>query len=71
MFFEDLADKIDGQSSCIGKIKYSEKSANEAAVKMQQKKQEPFEAYKCRHCDGWHIGHPRFWGWTEKEIEDL
>lgn len=67
MFFEDIAEKIDGASSCHGKVKYSESSAARAASKMLAKKQEPFEAYKCRHCDGWHIGHPRFWNWPKEE----
>lgn len=65
--FADLADKIDGASSCHGKVKYSEASAPGVALQMQKKKREPFEAYKCRHCEGWHIGHPRFWGWKEEE----
>lgn len=49
-----------GHSSCTHKIKYGhEITAQSAASVMANKKKETFEAYKCRHCDGWHIGHPR------------
>lgn len=64
MFFKNLMNKIDGASSCHGKVKYGHyDTAVTAANKMEQKKQEKFEAYKCRHCEGYHIGHPRRnWG---------
>lgn len=70
-FFDDTADRIDGASSCHGKVKYREASAHNAAVKMASKKGESFEAYKCRHCDGWHIGHPRFSQWTEEQKNEV
>lgn len=66
MFFRILGG-IDGASSCKGKQRYSELSAMRAATKMAQKKREPFEHYKCRHCEFWHIGHPRFWNWTAEQ----
>ena len=63
------ADRINGQSSCRRKVKYGHlATAQKAAVKMQAQKSEPFEAYPCRHCDGYHIGHPRFWGWTKEQL---
>lgn len=63
-------ERIDGQSSCHGKVRYGhEATAKLAALKMADKKREPFEAYKCRHCPAWHVGHPRFYGWTDEEIK--
>lgn len=68
MFIIDwLTNRIDGSSSCHGKVPYLEKSASQAAIDMAAKKREPFEAYKCRHCPLWHIGHPRFWKWTREQ----
>lgn len=66
-FLDDILNKIDGASSCRSKVKYSEASAIRAKSRMQQRKKEPFEHYKCRHCDHWHIGHPRFWRWTKEQ----
>lgn len=43
--------------SCKKKIKYRVKSANEAALEVSANLGEKLESYKCRHCDGWHIGH--------------
>lgn len=63
-FFASIINRLDGASSCTKKVKYREESARQAAVDMAAKKREPFEAYKCRHCEGWHIGHPVFWSWS-------
>lgn len=67
MWFANIMDRIDGQSSCHGKQRYSEDSARVAALAMRIKTHEPFEPYKCRHCEFWHIGHPKFWGWTDEQ----
>jgi hypothetical protein len=43
---------------CKGKINYkSEMTAVRAAREMHKKKKEPFQAYQCKCCGGWHIGH--------------
>jgi hypothetical protein len=64
-------ERIDGDSSCHGKIRYRETSARKAAREMTAKKREPFEAYPCRYCIGWHVGHPRFWKWTEEQKKTI
>lgn len=59
---KELMGKIDHGASCHGKFKHpSAEKAERSAAHMAEKKKEPFEAYKCRHCDGWHVGHPKFW----------
>lgn len=69
MFRRNIIDKIDGESSCKGKVKYGhEETAKTAALKMAKKKREPFEAYKCRHCEAWHVGHPKFFGWLKDGV---
>ena len=52
-------------ASCSGKRRYSRASAQHAVLAMAQKRHEPFEAYRCRHCDFWHVGHPLFWRWSD------
>ena len=54
----------DPQSSCRGKRRYSQKSAERSTLTLAQKYHEPFQAYKCQHCDSWHVGHPVFWRWS-------
>jgi len=48
-------------SSCNGKHPHTRASADKAALSMAQKHHEPFQAYKCQHCDFWHIGHALSW----------
>jgi hypothetical protein len=47
------------KSTCERKIRYGRQvSAENALAKMKEKYNDPFlEAYKCRHCDGFHLGH--------------
>lgn len=71
MFFDKLINAIDGASSCHGKQPYSQQSAEKAAIQMAIKKKEPFEAYKCRHCENWHVGHPRFWKWSADQKKQI
>lgn len=52
-----LSFKSDCERSCKGKIKYREESAEKAKVEMEKKLNEAMDAYKCRHCDGYHVGH--------------
>lgn len=57
-----------GFFSCIGKIKYNrESTAITAKIKMEKKLGQKMEAYKCRHCPAWHIGHPRRYPLQEVE----
>lgn len=52
---------IDEFVSCGRKIRYSEVSAARAAEAMAKKTRREFDAYKCRHCDAWHIGKKPRW----------
>jgi hypothetical protein len=63
-FLFNMLGSSDKQSSCRGKRRYSQKSAERAALTLAQKHHEPFQAYKCQHCDSWHVGHPLFWRWS-------
>lgn len=68
MYITKLLGSVDGQSSCKGKLKHkTQEGAMKAASRMAQKTHEPFETYRCRHCEFWHIGHPRFWKWTDAQ----
>jgi DNA-directed RNA polymerase subunit RPC12/RpoP len=55
--------------SCAGKVKFPrEDSAQKSAADMMEKpakkaRGEVFEHYKCRYCDGWHIGHRTSFDW--------
>lgn len=51
----------DYRRSCRGKVKYSERSVEQAAIEMTAKIGDQMESYKCRHCDGWHVGHSVMW----------
>lgn len=50
--------KAGEQRTCGKKIKYSEISANKAAVKMNSKSttRNELEPYPCYFCNQWHIG---------------
>lgn len=51
---------IDRASSCARKVRYGHaETAETARLHMQRKTGEALEVYKCRHCDGWHVGHRR------------
>lgn len=68
MYISKLLGSADGQSSCEGKVMHkTEEGALRAAAAMAKKTREPFEAYKCRYCPGYHVGHSRFWNWTDAE----
>lgn len=55
---ESGAKDTDRSFSCERKVKYNtEATALKVADHMTEKKNETIEAYKCRHCDGWHVGH--------------
>jgi len=47
------------ETMCGTKIKYRESSARRAAEAMERKRGVVFDAYKCRFCDGWHVGKAR------------
>lgn len=47
----------DRRVSCEGKVRYGPDSAEAAAKRMTAKTGDEFEAYKCRYCDRWHVGH--------------
>lgn len=64
--------EIDREASCVGKQGHRDfEGATKAAESASFRKGEPFEAYKCRHCEFFHIGHPRFWSkfWQRKPEE--
>ena len=44
------------RASCNAKRRYSRHSAEHAALAMAEKHREPFQAYRCLHCDFWHVG---------------
>ena len=62
-FISNMLGTVNKAASCKGKQRYSRTASEMAALRMAQKRREPFEAYKCRHCDFWHVGHPLFWRW--------
>jgi hypothetical protein len=64
-FISNLLGTHSKPSSCSGKRGHSRPSAERAALAMAQTHHEPFEAYRCRHCDFWHVGHPLFWRWSD------
>ena len=55
------------QSSCSGKRRHSQASARKAALIMAERHREPFEEYRCIHCDYWHVGHPLYWRGGRRE----
>lgn len=59
--FSRLSRESDYRRSCKGKVPYSERSVNRAAVEMAAKIGDPMEGYKCRHCQHWHVGHAVLW----------
>jgi hypothetical protein len=50
--------------ACNGKRPHSRSFAEHVALSMARKLHEPFQAYRCRHCEFWHVGHPLFWKWS-------
>jgi hypothetical protein len=64
-FISNLLGARSKASSCGGKRRHSRLSAEYAVQAMAQKHHEPFEAYRCRYCDFWHVGHPLFWRWSD------
>lgn len=55
------------QRTCKTKYRYStRKKARASARYCQRIKGEFVEAYKCPHCQGWHIGHPNFLNYAKK-----
>lgn len=56
-----LSSVSDYRRSCAGKVKYREESAKTAVVEIGDKYGDLLEAYDCRHCDGWHVGHAPSW----------
>lgn len=56
--FFRLNENSDRRRSCVKKVQYdSEQSAEIAVIEMEHRLDEDFEAYKCRHCEFWHVGH--------------
>lgn len=49
--------KREPQFSCVGKNRYGETKALDVAGQMSAKKGTQFDAYRCEHCGGWHVGH--------------
>lgn len=50
----------DREWSCQRKVRYGHhETAERVAVIMGGKTGDKLEAYQCRYCDGWHIGHAR------------
>jgi len=60
-------EKEDRRRSCLGKVQYSEEYARQCAAEMQKKRERPFDAYQCRYCDHWHIGHSIHTRWYNGE----
>jgi hypothetical protein len=55
-----LFKSIDHFFSCGDKVKYGhQETADKACESMKAKYGTELESYKCRHCEGWHIGHKR------------
>jgi hypothetical protein len=51
---------IDEMASCLQKVRWStEDSALRIAIRSERLEREPFEAYPCKYCGGWHTAHAR------------
>jgi len=52
-------EETDRKISCTRKVSHStEADAQKAAAAFGKRKRAVFEAYKCRHCEFWHVGSP-------------
>ena len=49
---------IDKLFSHNKKVKYPSEDSADRALQRHKKKND-LEYYKCRHCEGWHIGHKK------------
>jgi hypothetical protein len=50
--------RLDKERSCGSKVKYGHfESAEKACITLREKKGRDLQSYKCRYCEGWHIGH--------------
>lgn len=47
--------KTDPESQCIGKDKLPTKEV--AMMIVGRRRETPMQAYKCPHCEFWHVGH--------------
>lgn len=51
---------VDPRWSCARKRRFeSARAAEKAANRLERERMEPWNAYGCDHCGGWHIGHDR------------
>jgi hypothetical protein len=57
--------------SCHGKRQYSARIAKAIARDIVEERGEAVEAYPCRWCHGWHIGHPPRPGAIQRPARDL
>lgn len=46
----------DKDHSCSRKVKFNHKETADSAISAMKNKRRLLESYKCRYCDGWHIG---------------
>jgi hypothetical protein len=44
------------RKSCEGKAKHATEAA--AVIQIQRSGERGLNPYKCKHCSGWHVGHP-------------
>lgn len=45
------------ERSCDGKVHYPDEHAAKGSAKLMHKRHhKQFDTYKCRYCDGWHVG---------------
>lgn len=53
----EIIRRLDCAASCTGKVAYRRESAERAAAAMSDKYAAVYEAYPCRYCSRWHVGH--------------
>jgi hypothetical protein len=50
--------EADRQRSCTGKAAMSARIARGLAREIRERGEPPLQAYHCRYCAAWHLGHP-------------
>lgn len=64
-------DDVRRGSQCTNKKKLSKAAAIRKKDHMHTKTLEPFKAYWCCYCGGWHVGHVKGWKPIDREMDIL
>jgi hypothetical protein len=69
-----MARDVDPTASCLGKSAYQTQMQAQAAIgrrRRNNKDRAPLNAYRCRYCGQWHVGHPKPKTIAERKREEL